>query len=205
MLATREIPKPATMPKSKGRTQQLARTIPIIPPLCLLKAPSLLASPPPARALALKWPPTLPPRLHQSNGLSENTRSCGGRPGDTHGLYVHRLVLTPSISSVSSSCVVKDDTTGLVYMDTVTTSIGRVVLGKSDSNEGPIIEDITDQSWEASLKSAAGQIGHHPLTPCQTFLEPAIKQMIYHRLHERTHMNIPLVLTFILVLYSEIC
>ena len=42
--------------------------------------------------------------------------------------------------------MVKDDTTGLVYMDTVTTSIGRVVLSRSDPNEGPIIEDITDQS-----------------------------------------------------------
>ena len=55
------------------------------------------------------------------------------------------LVLTPSISSVSSSRVVKDDMTGIVYMDTVRTSIGRVILSESDSNEGPVIEDITDQ------------------------------------------------------------
>ena len=60
VLAAGEIPEPATMPKSRGRTQQLTRTIPIIPPLCLSKAPSLPASPPPARALALKWLPTLP-------------------------------------------------------------------------------------------------------------------------------------------------
>ena len=52
------------------------------------------------------------------------------------------LVTTPGISSVSSSRMVKDDTTGLVYMDTVTTSIGRVVLGRSGPNEGPVIEDI---------------------------------------------------------------
>ena len=55
------------------------------------------------------------------------------------------LVSTPGISSVSSSRVVKDDMMGLVYMDTVTTSVGRVILGRSGSNEGPIIEDITDQ------------------------------------------------------------
>ena len=60
VLVTREIPKPATMPKSKGRTRQLTQTIPIIPPLCLLKAPLPPASPPPARALALRQPPTLP-------------------------------------------------------------------------------------------------------------------------------------------------
>ena len=42
--------------------------------------------------------------------------------------------------------MVKDDMMGLVYMDTVTTSVGRIILGRSDSNEGPVIEDITDQS-----------------------------------------------------------
>ena len=56
------------------------------------------------------------------------------------------LVSTPGISSVSLSRMVKDNTMGLVYMDTMTTSVGRVILGRSDSNEGPIIEDITDQS-----------------------------------------------------------
>ena len=56
------------------------------------------------------------------------------------------LVLTPGISSVSSRHVVKDDTMGLVYMDTLTTSIGSVILGRSDLSEGPVIEDITDQS-----------------------------------------------------------
>ena len=41
----------------------------------------------------------------------------------------------------------KDDTMGLVYMDTVTTSVGWVILsGDSvDSHGGPVIEDITDQ------------------------------------------------------------
>ena len=60
VLAAGEIPKPATMPKSKGRTRQLIRTIPIILPLCLLKVPLPPASPPPARALVLRQPPTLP-------------------------------------------------------------------------------------------------------------------------------------------------
>ena len=57
------------------------------------------------------------------------------------------LVATPGISSVSSTRVMKDDTTGLVYIDTVTTSVGRVILGGDsvDSHGGPVIEDITDQ------------------------------------------------------------
>ena len=56
------------------------------------------------------------------------------------------MVLNPSLSSVSSSQVVKDDTTGFVYLDTMMTSIGRMVLGGSEHSEGPVIEDITDQS-----------------------------------------------------------
>ena len=41
----------------------------------------------------------------------------------------------------------KDDKTGLVYMDTVTTSVGRVVLGTDSisSSDRPVIEDITEQ------------------------------------------------------------
>ena len=60
VLATRKIPKPAMMPKSRGRAQQLTRTIPISLPLCLSKAPLPPASPPPTRALALRQPPTPP-------------------------------------------------------------------------------------------------------------------------------------------------
>ena len=34
---------------------------------------------------------------------------------------------------------------GLVYLDTITTSIGSMVLGSTESSEGPTKEDITDQ------------------------------------------------------------
>ena len=60
VLATREIPQPSMMLKSRGRARQLTQTIPISPLLCLLKAPLPLASPPPVRALALRGLPTLP-------------------------------------------------------------------------------------------------------------------------------------------------
>ena len=57
------------------------------------------------------------------------------------------LVATPGISSVSLTRVMKDNTMGLVYMDTVTTSVGRVILGGDlvDSHGRPVIEDITNQ------------------------------------------------------------
>ena len=55
------------------------------------------------------------------------------------------MVLNPGMLSICSSRVVKDDEMGLVYLDTVMTSIGRMVIGSMESNEGPTIEDVTDQ------------------------------------------------------------
>ena len=59
-----------------------------------------------------------------------------------------RMVATTGISSVSASRVIQDDTTGLIYMDTIATSIGRVVLSGPDqdiSSTGPTLEDVTGQ------------------------------------------------------------
>ena len=111
-----------------------------------MKAPSLPASPPPVRALALRWPPTLPQGFARVMVCLKTPEVIEVGQETPMGSMSIGLVLTQGISSVSLSHVVKDNTMGLVYMDTVTTSIGRVILGRSDLNEGPIIEDITDQS-----------------------------------------------------------
>ena len=145
VLAAGEIPQPPMMLKWRGRAQQLTQTIPISPPLYLSKAPLPLASPHPARALALRWPPTLPQGFARVMACLKTPEVVEVGWEMPMGTMSIGLVMTPSISSVSSSRVVKDDTTGLVYMDTVTTSTGRVVLSRSDSNEDPVIEDITDQ------------------------------------------------------------
>ena len=60
------------------------------------------------------------------------------------------LMTAPGISSVSSSCMVKDEATGLTYMNTITTTIRRIVISGGttllDLNaSGPTIEDITDR------------------------------------------------------------
>ena len=63
------------------------------------------------------------------------------------GIMPIGLVAAPGIASVSSSCIVKDDLMGVTYMDTVTTSIGGVIisgLGLEAFPTGPSIEDITD-------------------------------------------------------------
>ena len=56
------------------------------------------------------------------------------------------LVVTPRISTMSMSCIIRDEATGVMYMDTVTTSVGRVALSGPDleaSSQGPTIEDVT--------------------------------------------------------------
>ena len=60
------------------------------------------------------------------------------------------MISNPGMSSICSSWVVKDDETGMVYVDTVMMSMGRMVIGSMESNEGPAIEDMTDQLQEAS-------------------------------------------------------
>ena len=48
---------------------------------------------------------------------------------------------------MSTSHIMKDKVTGVTYMDTVTTSVGRVVLSgpeQKTSAQGPKIQDITD-------------------------------------------------------------
>ena len=64
------------------------------------------------------------------------------------GIMPIGLVVTPGISSVSTSCIVRDEVTGITYVDTITTSVGRVALSGPDletSSTGPTIEDVTNQ------------------------------------------------------------
>ena len=57
------------------------------------------------------------------------------------------LVVTPGISSMSSNHMVKDEITGMTYVDTITTSVERVAISGPDPEVfpmGPMIEDVTD-------------------------------------------------------------
>ena len=142
-----EMPPLTSVPKPKGRCWVLLQTAPATFPSCLLRTPPVPMSSPLSKALALVRPPT-PPR-----GFTDVT-SCLKAPEfmeiDSNmpvSPMSIGLVATPGISSVSSSRVMKDDTMGLVYMEMVTTSVGRVILGGDsvDSHGRPVIEDITDQ------------------------------------------------------------
>ena len=144
-LATGETPQLTTMPRVKRRTLQLSRTISISPPPKPPKAPLPPRSPPPARTLALVRLPTPArsfARVVACLKTPELVEVDQGMPVDPISIG---MVSNPGLLSISSSRVVKDDTMGLVYLDTVMTSIGRMVLGSMESSEGPTIEDITDQ------------------------------------------------------------
>ena len=55
-------------------------------------------------------------------------------------------VLTgPTVATMSASCIVKDKVMGVTYMDTMTTSMGRVTLSSPQQEtlaQGPTIRDI---------------------------------------------------------------
>ena len=57
------------------------------------------------------------------------------------------VMSAPGVASMSTSCIMKDEVTGITYMDMVTTSVGRVALSGPEQEtpaQGPKIEDITD-------------------------------------------------------------
>ena len=74
--------------------------------------------------------------------MPEPARSDGRTSTDMSA--VERM--TPRISSISTSRIVWDNSTRSVYLDTIAASIGRMVLGSTESSEGSTIEDKTDQS-----------------------------------------------------------
>ena len=121
--------------------------MPIKLPVSPLRTPTPPQLSLPTQALALVWPPTQP---HGFSGVT----ACLHTPELVEvdldvpaGAMPIGLVATPGISSVSSSCIVKDEITGITYMDTITTSVGRVTLSSPDPeacSTGPTIEDITN-------------------------------------------------------------
>ena len=57
------------------------------------------------------------------------------------------MMAAPGMVSMSTSHVVQDEATGATYLDTVTTSIGRVALSVPEDEiimPGPKIEDVMD-------------------------------------------------------------
>ena len=121
--------------------------IPIKLPVSPPRTPTPPQPSPLTQALALVWLLTLP---HGFSGVT----ACLHAPELVEvelkasvGIMPIGLLATSGNSSLSSSHIVKDELMGVTYMDTVTTSIGRVTIsgpGLEAFPTGPTIEDITD-------------------------------------------------------------
>ena len=121
--------------------------IPIRPPASPPGTPTPPKPSLPSQALALVQPPTLP---HGFFGVMVCLWMLELVEVDLEapmGTMPIGLVVTPGISSMSASHIVKDEVTGVTYLDTITTSVGRVALSGPDteaSSTGPTIKDVTD-------------------------------------------------------------
>ena len=72
-------------------------------------------------------------------------------PESTHDVSPNPLAVgvmsAPEVATMSMSCIVRDEVTGITYMDTITTLVGRVALSgpvQETPAQGPTIEDVTD-------------------------------------------------------------
>ena len=147
VVATGDIPRPTRTPRSKVEARQTPQRISMKPPVSPPKTPTLPQPSPLMHALLLTWLPTPP------QGFTGIT-ACLSVPKLVEvdlelpvGLMPMELVAAPGITSMSSSHIVKDELTGVTYMDTVTTSVGRVTIsspGLGAFPTGPTIEDIMD-------------------------------------------------------------
>ena len=148
VIATGETTQPTQTLRLRGRSCQLSWMTPVRSPIHLPKAPSPPEPSPPARALALVKPPTPPQGFVGVTACLKMPEFMEVDQEVLMGTLSIGLVMTLGISSMSSSHVVKDHATGLTYIDTVTTSVGRIILSGLDlnaSSTGPTIEDITGQ------------------------------------------------------------
>ena len=147
VVAAGEISQPSKASRPRGRPTQLPWAGPAKPPAPLLETHTPSKPSSPVQALAVVQPTTPPcgfagvtaclwtlEPLEMASEAPHNTLSIG-------------VVATPRISTISMSHIIRDEVTGVTYMDMVTTSVGRVALSSPDSeasSQGPTIEDVTD-------------------------------------------------------------
>ena len=145
VMATGEVPPLTAALRAKRRVLQPIRTIPFSPSPKSPKASSPPRSPLPAKALVLVRPPTLP---HGFAGVTNCLRTPELVEVDQDtptSVVTMGAISDPGMLSICSSRVLRDDKKDLVYLDTVTTSMGWIVIGSTEPKEGPTIEDITDK------------------------------------------------------------
>ena len=138
-------PWPMRMSRPRGRACLPSPPTPVRSPIWPLKTPTPPAFPPPARALMPVQLSTLPRGFAGVLACLMVQEPAQVSQEISMDIMCIGLIAAPGISSVSLSRVVQDDTIRLVYLDTITTSIGRVVLSGPDPDApsaGPTIEGV---------------------------------------------------------------
>ena len=79
--------------------------------------------------------------------MSKKRSFAGMGPRSTPNSLAVGVMSAPGVATMCTSCIIKDKVTGVTYMDTATTSVGRVALSGPEQEtpaQGPQIEDVTD-------------------------------------------------------------
>ena len=147
VVATRGIPWPTRIPEPKVERRKVPHIVSMKLPVSPLKIPAQPQPSPlmPALALAqLLTPPWgfmgVTTCLHVPELVEVDLKP-------PVGIWPIELVAAPGITSMTSSHIIKDELTGVTYMDMVTTSVGRVTISGPDLEAfptGPTIKDIMD-------------------------------------------------------------
>ena len=147
VVATRDIPQPTKTPRPKVEAKQIPQMISMRLLVSPPKTPTQPQPSPSMHALALTRLPTPPQGFAGVTGCLHVPEMVEVDLEPPVGILPMELVAAPGIASMSSRCIIKDELMGVTYMDTVTTSIGRVAIsspGLEAFPTGPTIEDIMD-------------------------------------------------------------
>ena len=104
-------------------------------------------TPSPTQELEVIWQVTQTPSFLGVTACLRRSQS----PEEVHEVSPDPLavgvMLAPWVVTMCTSCIIRDEATGATYLDTVTTSVGRVALSGPEQEtpaQGPTIEDVMD-------------------------------------------------------------
>ena len=142
-----EILRANVVMRACGRAQPFPRIGLIRSPICMPRAPTQPLSLP-AETEALMQPPTLPQGLMAMVARLNTPESP--QPDLNHLTDMMVIgAMAPKVSHMHASRVVQDDSTGSIYLDTITASIKRMTIGGPDVDvlaKGSTTEVVT--KWE---------------------------------------------------------
>ena len=154
VVATGQIPHPSRCPRLREEwVVQVPHAKPSRTPATLQKTPTPPNPSFPVWELEVVWPVTLTYGFLGVTACLKRDESPERTPEVSPNPLTIGVVTAPGMATMSMSHIMREKMTGITYMDTVTTSIGRVALsgpGQETPSQGPTIEDVTDLIWKVT-------------------------------------------------------